>query len=263
LLTLTAPPGLGKTMLLYQLLGSLERSARTVFLFHSQCSGRGLLRQIVGQLGESHDTHDAIAMHAALRRILLEEEGRGRRVVLIVDEAHNLAPGALETIRLLSDFETPARKLLQIVLAGQQGLAVRLLEPELAGLKQRIATIARIEALGESEVPAYVRHRIEVAGQGEPIFDDEALRLVAHLTRGVPREINNLLSDALRLGCAIGARPVGASVIQEVQQDRDLAPQRPREADRRVPVPVRPALAGFVPRRATTVVRESPIRQRW
>jgi general secretion pathway protein A len=222
---LVSPPGLGKTMVLFQLLEYLRRSARTVFLFHTQCDGADLLRQIVGQLQGAQPPHDGIDTQSALFDILQKEHRLGRRVVLFVDEAHNLEAPALEVIRLLSDFETSTDKLLQIVLAGQAPLARRLLEPELASLKQRISTLARIDALTEWETRAYVGHRLKVAGPIDaPVFGEEALRLVAHVTKGVPREINNVLSSALHLGCAVGARPIERRVIEEVLDDRDLRP---------------------------------------
>ena len=230
LLALVAPPGLGKTLLLFQLLEHLRRRARAVFLFHTQCDGRDLLRQIVGQLGGSSDDHDVVTMHGALLGILQQEQRRGRRVVLIIDEAQNLEAPALETVRLLSDFETPTRKLLQIVLAGQPAFAERLLLPELAGLTQRISTFARIAPLTESETLAYVGHRLKIGGRPEaPVFDESALRLAGQVARGVPREINSILSSALYLGCAVGARPIGRGVAEEVIDDRDLRPLCLRE----------------------------------
>ena len=225
LLALIAPPGLGKTMVLFHLIEHLRRSTRTAFLFHTRCDDRGLLRQIIAQLGGSTDRHDVVALHGALQAILLQEARLGRRVVLIIDEAHNLSAPVLETVRLLSDFETSTRKLLQIVVAGQPALAQRLIEPELAALTQRISTVARIGPLTESETLAYVKHRFKVGGRVDAdLVDQHALRLVARAAKGVPREINTVLSSALHLGCAVGSQSIGSDVIEEVLHDRDLRP---------------------------------------
>ena len=224
LLAVVASAGLGKTMLLFHVLEHVRRRSRTVFLFHTQCDGHGLLRQILRELGQP-DEHDPIAMYGSLRRMLEEERRQGGNVVLVIDEAHNLDASALETIRLLSDFETATEKLLQIVLAGQPPLAERLLEPGLASLKQRISTIAHIGPLTETEALAYIEYRLSVAGATEPaVFDEDALRLVVRETGGVPREINNVLSNALCLGCATRARPIGRRAIVEVLRDRDFKP---------------------------------------
>jgi general secretion pathway protein A len=225
LLSLVASPGLGKTMVLFHLLERLRSRARTVFLFQTQCDGRDLLRQILGQLDGTDAEHDAVAMHRALLEILRKEQQLGRRVIVLIDEAHNLDAPVLETVRLLSDFETPTQKLLQIVLAGQPPLAERLIEPEMAALTQRISTLARIGPLTAAETLGYVRHRIKVGGGSEaPLFDEAALSLVAEAANGVPREINTLLSNALCIGRALGCRPIGRALIEEALDDRDLRP---------------------------------------
>ena len=120
---LIAEPGMGKTTLLHKLMEEQAESARVVFLFQTQCNSRELLCYILNEFEVDHSGMDAVAMHRALNQALLEEMLRGRRFVLIVDEAQNLQEPVLETIRLLSDFETTHSKLIQIVLAGQPQLA--------------------------------------------------------------------------------------------------------------------------------------------
>ena len=144
-MALIAEPGMGKTTLLNKLMEELRDSARTVFLFQTQCNSRELLRSLLSELGVQHAGMDAVAMHRALNEILFREMLDGRRFVLIVDEAHNLRASVLETIRLLSDFETNHRKLIQIVLAGQPQLVDTLMRPGLAQLRQRIAVLTNLE----------------------------------------------------------------------------------------------------------------------
>ena len=127
---LVAEPGMGKTTLLNKLMEELTDSARVVFLFQTQCSSRELLCFILNELEVDHTGMDVVAMHRALNQALLEEMLRGRRFVLIVDEAQNLQEPVLETIRLLSDFETTHSKLIQIVLAGQPQIAETLMSAQ-------------------------------------------------------------------------------------------------------------------------------------
>src|SRR5208337_3800595 len=109
----------------------------------------------------------------------------------------------LETIRLLSDFETPHAKLLGIVLSGQPLLAEKLAQPALSQLKQRIAVVRCLEPLCADETSCYVEHRLKVAGySGSRLFDPEALAPIHERSQGIPREINNLCFDALTLGAA-------------------------------------------------------------
>ena len=121
-MVMIAEPGMGKTTLLHKLMEELSETARVVFLFQTQCSSRDLLCYILNELEVDHTGMDVVAMHRALNQALLEEMLRGRRFVLVVDEAQNLQEPVLETIRLLSDFETTNSKLIQIVLAGQPQL---------------------------------------------------------------------------------------------------------------------------------------------
>src|SRR5207248_3753081 len=125
-LLLVAKPGMGKTTLLMQLLEQMRSSAQTVFLFQTQCTGRELLRYLLVDLGVESPERDLVDMHEQLKEALLKVCRSGKRLLLIIDEAQGLEDGALELIRLLSNFETSQSKLMQIVLAGQPTLASRL-----------------------------------------------------------------------------------------------------------------------------------------
>src|SRR5208283_4422395 len=114
-LVLIAEPGMGKTTLLYQVLEGLRETARTVFLFQTQCNSREFFQYLMSELGVDAANMGLVAMHNKLNEILFAEMLAGRRFVLIVDEAQNLDESVLETIRLLSNFETAHAKLMQIV----------------------------------------------------------------------------------------------------------------------------------------------------
>jgi type II secretory pathway predicted ATPase ExeA len=230
---LVAEPGMGKTTLLNKLMEELSDSARVVFLFQTQCSSRELLCFILNELEVDHTGMDVVAMHRALNQALLEEMLRGRRFVLIVDEAQNLQEPVLETIRLLSDFETSHSKLIQIVLAGQPQIAETLMAPSLVQLRQRIAALANLKPLTPAETAAYIEHRLRAAGWSDKmIFSSDALDQIAESSEGVPRSINNLCFNALLESFHRGLDVVDADIVKEVAGKLNLeALVRPPQMD--------------------------------
>jgi general secretion pathway protein A len=227
-MALVAEPGMGKTTLLNRLMEDLRETARTVLLFQTQCNSRELLRYLLSELGIESEAMDVVSMHRALNEILFQEMLNGRRFVLIIDEAQNLDAATLETIRLLSDFETTHAKLIQIVLAGQPQLIETLLRPELSQLRQRIAILTNLEPLGASETAQYIEHRLRAAGSnGRAIFTPEALALIAESSHGIPRSINNLCFNALQMGCSKECEAIDADIVKSVTEKLDLESLRP------------------------------------
>jgi type II secretory pathway predicted ATPase ExeA len=222
-LSLVAEPGMGKTTLLFQLLQRWKGYIHSAFLFQTQCNSRELIHYLLEDLGLKSDGEDIVRMHSELNDFLYRETKAGRRVVVFIDEAQNLSDAVLETVRLLSDFEAPDKKLLQIILAGQPELSERLSRPGLAQLRQRIAIPARLEALPAGEVVRYIHHRLQVAGyEGPELFSAEALELIAKRSRGIPRLINNLCFNALSLACAMQKRQVDVETVQEAAEELSM-----------------------------------------
>lgn len=227
-LSLVAQPGMGKTTLLFQLLKRWKGYVHSAFLFQTQCDSRELLRYLMEDLGLDSQDRDIVRMHSELNDFLFRETKAGKRVVLFIDESQNLSDAVLETVRLLSDFEAPDRKLLQIVLAGQPELNQRLARPALAQLEQRIAVKARLEALPPAEVVRYMNHRLQVAGcQVMGLFASEACAMIAECSRGIPRLINHLCFNALSLGCAMRRKPIDREIVREAAGDLALATEAP------------------------------------
>ena len=228
-LSLVAEPGMGKTTLFFQLLQRWKGYIHSAFLFQTQCNSRELLRYLLDDLGLKSDGEDIVRMHSELNEFLFRETKAGRRVVVFIDEAQNLSDSVLETVRLLSDFEAPDKKLLQIILAGQPELGQRLSRPGLAQLRQRIAIQAQLSPLSPEEVARYVQHRLKVAGyEGQQLFTPGALRLIADASRGIPRLINNLCFNSLSLGRAKRLRQIDSRLVTEAAADMPVDVRVPK-----------------------------------
>src|SRR5271170_2010586 len=163
-LGLIAKPGMGKTTILFHLLEKFRTTARTAFLFQTQCNSREFMRYLLAELGYEGDSQDFVRLHEEFNRRLLQEARAGNRLIVVIDEAQNLDASVLETVRLLSDFETPRAKLLQIVLAGQPELADKLASRGLAQLRQRVSLVSGLQPLSVTEARNYIQHRLRVAG---------------------------------------------------------------------------------------------------
>lgn len=221
---LIAKPGMGKTNLLFQLLQQFRAKARTAFVFQTQCTSREFMRFLLLELGCEVDANmDLVSMHEMFNRCLLQEAHAGRRFIVVVDEAQNLEPSVLETIRLLSDFETPQAKLLQIILSGQPELADKLSRPSLRQLRQRVSLLSTLRPLPADEVVHYINHRLRAAGRDDnSLFTPAAVKLIAEMSEGIPRNINNICFNALSLGCALKQTTIDVDAIRQVAADFDL-----------------------------------------
>lgn len=222
-LTLIAPPGMGKTSLLFQFLESQRDKARTAFLFQTDGDSRDLMRHLLADLDLDSEGKDLPEMRLILNQFLTREMNAGRPFILVIDEAQNLDEKVLESVRLLSNFETPWMKLMQIVLAGQPQLAERLAKPEMAQLRQRVSFSIRIEPLTREEVTAYVDHRLWVAGyKSSTLFSVGAQALLAEYSQGVPRNINNICFSAMSLAWAMKQKNIDREMMRDVLSDMDF-----------------------------------------
>jgi hypothetical protein len=145
-------------------------------------------------------------------------------VVVVIDEAQNLDDSVLEVVRMLSNFETPYKKLMHFVLAGQPQLAEKLASPCMLQFKQRISIVARLNPFSPQEVQLYIDHRLGIAGYSfaRSMFTKQAFSLIVDASEGIPRNINNVCFNALSLGCVSRQKTIDADVIREVLDDLDL-----------------------------------------
>jgi type II secretory pathway predicted ATPase ExeA len=214
---------MGKTTVLFRLLERLRKSTYTAFLFQTQCDSQEFLRALVADMGINSRGNDLVQMREELNEALVRLKRANRRFVLVIDEAQNLDDSVLETVRLLSDFETPSSKLMQIIIAGQPQLAAKLARPSLTQFRQRVAILCRLEPFTPAETDRYIEDRLQVAGyDGLPLFTPGALALIADRSQGIPRNINNLCFNALSLGYALQRKKIDREIVQEVLQDLHL-----------------------------------------
>jgi len=230
---LIAPPGMGKTTVLLRVLGLVGENARTAFLFQTLCGPEQFLRSLLTDLDIDHEGGDVAQMHAKLNAYLLQESKAGRQVIVVIDEAQNLDDSVLELVRMLSNFETPGRKLMHLILCGQSQLAERLAAERLTQLRQRISIIARLTPFSADETREYIDHRLRVAGASveNSIFSRQAYAMIAAQSGGIPRNVNNLCFNSMSLACAEGKTRVDASMVRETMDDLNLATLIAAKAD--------------------------------
>src|SRR5579862_3615612 len=260
-LTLTGQPGLGKTSLLFNYLEGLRNYARTVFLFQTDCDSRELMSYILTDLGIAGGK-DLPEMHSILNRVLTAEMQLGRRFVLVIDEAQNLSEKVLESVRLLSNFETPWMKLMQIVLAGQPQLSKQLAKPSMAQLQQRISFAIELEPLSSDEVTAYIDHRLWVAGNtGASLFTPAARTLIAERSEGVPRKINNLCFSAMSLAWATKKKSIDREILRDVLSETSPQPAKSRtEAAPAATIPPKQDVVSTLRSTSVLTMKEPPSR---
>jgi hypothetical protein len=143
--------------------------------------------------------------------------------VVIFDEAQELNRDTLEAIRMLSNFETPTEKLVQIVLAGQPGLSETLKKPDCDQIRQRLNCVFHLKPLDRAEVEAYIDHRLQTAGAPASLFDPDARGAIARASAGVPRNINTICFNSLSLAYALNRHQVGRAEVAEAVADLELS----------------------------------------
>ena len=213
---LTGEVGTGKTTLCRTLLlNRMPSNADVAVVLNPQLSAPEFLEAICEELsiGVPTPRGSIKALIDSLNRHLLSAHSEGRRTILVVDEAQNLAPEVLEEVRLLTNLETSKQKLLQIILIGQPELRELLARNDLRQLAQRITGRYHLEPLTREETEQYIEHRLKVAGALGEVFDAGAKRKVFSLSQGVPRLINVICDRALLGAYSQGSRIVNRRLI--------------------------------------------------
>ncbi len=221
---LTGEVGTGKTTLCRCLLEQIPEGTRIALLLNPLVTPRELLAAISEELGIdiSESIHSTRLLVDDLNRYLLNAHMRGERVVVVIDEAQNLSPEALEQVRLLTNLETSKEKLLQIVLLGQPELRELLQRRNLRQLAQRITARYHLSPLGPKDTHLYIRHRMQVAGSPRNPFRRNAMNALYQRSQGIPRLINIIADRSLVAAFAKERVDVTASMVHEAANEVQL-----------------------------------------
>ncbi len=215
--------GSGKTMLCRVLMERLPAEVETIYLANPSLSRDEILFAIGDELKLPLENDRATRVIRSLQEHLLRLFGEGRRVVVLIDEAHAMPDETLEEIRLLSNLESNRQKLLQIVLFGQPELDEHLDTAGMRQLKERITHGFKLEPLVRGDIENYVDFRMRAAGyRGPKVFSRDAIRLVARASEGLTRRINILADKALLAAFAAGSHAVTAAEVRRAVRDSEF-----------------------------------------
>ena len=225
--TIVGEVGTGKTTLINTALDRLDDNIRATYVFNSDVTFDEMLRAALIDLGVTRpgESLSKMEMISRLNDFAIQQLSTGGNVAFIVDEAQNLDHRFMESLRLLSNLETHKRKLVQIVLSGQPELDVKLSQPELRQLAQRISLRRYITPLSEKETYEYIQHRLAIANhKGPSVFSRRAQQLIWEYSKGVPRKINILCDNAFLIGYGLKKKNILAPVMQEAIKDLTSSP---------------------------------------
>lgn len=222
---ITGDIGSGKTLLLQSVLTPLDSNYIVARLFQTQLDELDLLRSFMAELGITRLEGSKAELLAAIRRQLIALSKKGKRVLLVVDEAQHLDVRALEELRMLTGLETEKEKLISIILLGQRELDDVLDSPELDQLCQRIRLRYDLGPLNSHEVVEYVGHRVEIAGgDASKLFTSDAFPEIIRYSGGVPRLINLLCDTSLLTAFVEQHKKVNAEIIAKTVRELRWVP---------------------------------------
>lgn len=217
---LTGEIGAGKTTLIRRLLDELDDDVEVGLISNTHESFGSLLHWVLTSFGIDAAADDKATLHDEFGRFLIENYARGKRTVLIVDEAQNLAPTTLEELRLLNNINADKDQVLQLVLVGQPELRSTLRLPELQQFVQRIEVDYHLAPLTAESTDDYIRHRLAAAGGNPDLFESAARRFIHYVCDGVPRLINSLCDTALVYAFADGAEQIDGEMVRAIVSER-------------------------------------------
>ncbi|HSG23609.1 MAG TPA: AAA family ATPase, partial [Azonexus sp.] len=221
----TGEVGSGKTMLCRMLLERLPENVETLYLANPSLSRQEILGAIADELGIPTDGKATHSLTRALQDALIERYAAGKRVVVLIDEAHAMPAESLEEIRLLSNLESKANKLLQIALFAQPELDERLAANDMRQLRERITQHFSLTPLKPPDVANYIEFRLRAAGyHGPNPFSEQAVKLIAEISEGLSRRINILADKSLLAAYSNGSHRVDSAEIRTAAQDARFSP---------------------------------------
>ena len=216
---ITGEIGAGKTTLVRRLLTRLDTSINVGIITNTPRGRKELLQWIMMSLNQPFDEKYSKLLFR-FQQYLQTEHAEGRRTLVIVDEAQNLEPDALESLRMLSNINADKDQYLQLILVGQPQLKSLLCSPELVQFAQRISSDFHLTPLSANEVPEYIDFRLKAVGARSSLFSNEASAAIAQASAGIPRTINILCDTALVYGFATQSNSITKSIVDLVIADK-------------------------------------------
>ena len=227
---ITGEVGAGKSTLVAHLMSTIDPARLTAAqVVTSKLDGEELVHVVAQAFGLLIEGHDKATALGAIEGFLHEEARTGRRCLLIIDESQNLSIGALEELRMLSNFQLGSHPLLQTLLLGQPEFRETLLEhPQLEQLRQRVIAAHHLDAMESTEVQPYIEHRMKCVGwEGNPAFDQRVFAEIYMASGGVPRRINQIVNRLLLLGAVDKRTRIDgvmlSQVLSELTEDGTLS----------------------------------------
>jgi type II secretory pathway predicted ATPase ExeA len=216
---ITGEIGSGKTTLLRYLLRKLDPRVVVGLMSSTPQGHAGLLQWVMMSLNQPYEDSYP-RLFNRFQQFLRDQYSRGRRTILIVDEAQNLGPDSLEELRMLSNINADKDQLLQIILVGQPQLKEMLRTPNLLQFAQRVSSDFHLKPLVASDVIHYIDFRLQAVGCEYQLFTDDACRMIAGASRGIPRTINILCDTALVYGFAADASEITPEIVTMVIENK-------------------------------------------
>jgi general secretion pathway protein A len=213
---LTGEIGSGKTTLIRYLLNNIDAGIVPSVIFNTNVTAEEFFIFVMQSFDLKYSLKDKAKNLELLYKFMLEQYVEGNQVLLIIDEAQNLSDATLEEIRMLSNFQSEDRLLLQIILVGQPELRARFKNPSLSQFRQRIAVNYHLQALTQKETKVYITFRMKKAGGRVNIFTADAMDLIYRASRGIPRTINLLCDSALVYGFAEEVTEIDTQIVNLV-----------------------------------------------
>ena len=225
---ITGEVGAGKTTLVRNLFRKMQSDK----IVAAQIANTGLnsvdtLRIVSAAFGLAYENLDKASLLIGIEKFLHQCDQNGKRALLVVDEAQNLSSHTVEELRMLSNYQTDKRPLLQTFLLGQPEFRKILLGADMQQLRQRVAATYHLGPMNPAETKSYIEHRLSTAGwNNDPSFSEDAFTAIYDYTGGIPRKINSLCERALLMGCLEEIHELGGAeinaVIRDIQQEYDM-----------------------------------------
>lgn len=239
-IVITGEVGAGKSTLVAHMMASIDPNQVTVAqVVTSKLDGEEIVHVVAQAFGLDIEGHDKASALGSIESFLHEEARAGRRCLLVVDESQNLSVGALEELRMLSNFQLGSHPLLQTLLLGQPEFRATLQShPDLEQLRQRVIAAHHLDPMQKGEIEPYIVHRLQKVGwNGNPAFDQRVFTEIFDASGGIPRRVNQIANRLMLLGAVEERARIDAAMLQAVLAEMDAERAFPAAAPAPMPSP--------------------------